>query len=402
MRLYEYEAKQLFSKMGIAVPNGLLVSGAAKATAAKKIASEVMVKAQVLSGKRSQSGGVLSVKADEAAAATKKLLGKVFGGETVRQVLIEKRLPAKAEYYAAITFDTTQRAPVVIVSKSGGVDIEEVKVKNPGAIVSQAVDIRRGLTSWEARLLLKKAGFDGRSSLKVSRVLLSLWNCFRDYDCRLAEINPLVETEDGEYVAADAKIILDEQALFRHADFEFPPREVLGRKQTAAELAAKEIDRNDHRGTAGSTYLDLGGDIAVIAAGGGGSLVCMDALLEFGGRPANFTEHSGNPPAEKLEKLTRIALSKKGLKGCWFVGGTANFTDIYETLRGFLEALRKIRPRPSYPIVIRRGGPRDKEAFAMLKEAAKKEGWKFTIFGSETPMTSTAKTIVDLAYGKKR
>ena len=167
---------------------------------------------------------------------------------------------------------------------------------------------------------------------------------------------------------------------------------------------AKEIDKNDHRGSAGSAYIELDGDIAIIAAGGGGSMVNMDALIALGGKPANYTEHSGNPPAEKLEKLTKIVLSKEGLNGCWFVGATANFTDIYETLAGFVDGLRSIKPKPAYPIVVRRGGPRFEEAFEMLKEVGKKEGFDFHIFGPETPMTSTAKIVVDLVnnYKKKK
>jgi succinyl-CoA synthetase beta subunit len=145
----------------------------------------------------------------------------------------------------------------------------------------------------------------------------------------------------------------------------------------------------------------LDGDIAVIAAGGGGSVVNMDALIASNGKPANYTEHSGNPPREKLQKLTKIVLAKPDLKGCWFVGGTANFTDIYETLMGFVEGLREVKPKPNYPIVIRRGGPRDKEAFAALKEIGEKEGFDFHIYGRETPMTATAKIMVELAYGKK-
>ena len=231
-----------------------------------------------------------------------------------------------------------------------------------------------------------------------------MWRVFQKHDARLVEINPLIETEDEEFFAADAKIILDDDADFRQTDTNFPPRDVLGKKPTKSELAAKEIDANDHRGSAGSTYIELDGNIAVIAAGGGGSLVNMDALMALGGKPANYTEHSGNPPREKLEKLSKIILSKKGLSGVWFVGATANFTDIYETLSGFVAALRSIKPKPKYPIVIRRGGPRYKEAFKMLEEVKKKEGFDFHIFGPETPMTSTARTIVDLAnkFRKKR
>lgn len=229
---------------------------------------------------------------------------------------------------------------------------------------------------------------------------VKLWEVFTKYDCELAEINPLVITKNGQVMALDAKVILDDDADFRR-EMKFPERNLFGRAPTEAEVEARKIDEGDHRGTAGSVYWDLDGDIAVLAAGGGGSVVNMDALIACGGKPANYTEHSGNPPREKLKRLTKIMLKKLGLKGLWIVGGTANFTDIFETLSGVVEGLREVSPKPTYPIVIRRGGPRDEEAFIMLREVAEKEGFDLYIYGRETPMTSTAKIMVDLAYGKE-
>ena len=243
------------------------------------------------------------------------------------------------------------------------------------------------------------AGYSGENvPTDLAEVAKKLWEVFIKYDLELAEINPLVISKDGKVYALDAKVILDDDADFRR-EIKFPERNLFGRAPTEREIEARKIDEGDHRGTAGSVYWDLDGDIAVLAAGGGGSIVNMDALIALAGKPADYTEHSGNPPREKLKKLTKILLSKPGLKGLWIVGGTANFTDIYETLMGVVEGLREIKPKPTYPIVIRRGGPRDKEAFEALAEIGKKEGWDFHIYGRETPMTSTAKIMVDLAYG---
>ncbi|RME31631.1 hypothetical protein D6789_02105, partial [Candidatus Woesearchaeota archaeon] len=164
-------------------------------------------------------------------------------------------------------------------------------------------------------------------------------------------------------------------------------------------LEARKIDYHDHRGVAGKTFVELDGDIAVLASGGGASLTCMDALIEAGGKPANYTEYSGNPSSEKVRRLTEITLSKPGLRGCFVVGGTANFTDIYETLKGFAEGLRNTKPKPAYPIVVRRAGPRDKEAFAMLAEL-EKEGFDITVLGEETPMTKAARIMVEKINGK--
>ena len=183
----------------------------------------------------------------------------------------------------------------------------------------------------------------------------------------IAEINPLFRTPSGEFIAGDAKVILDDE----------------------------KINPGERR------FIELDGDIAILASGGGASLLNIDALLRYGGKPANYTEYSGNPPADLVKALTQRVLGRPGLKGAWVIGGTANFTDIYETMRGFLEGLRQVKPKPMYPIVIRRDGPNQKKAFAMLRESAKKEGYDFHLFDSKTSMAESAKVIVRLAYSKK-
>ncbi|MEX0621748.1 MAG: ATP-grasp domain-containing protein [Candidatus Woykebacteria bacterium] len=400
MRLYEYEGKELFEKEEIPVPKGKLVSSVLDVDG---IELPAIAKAQTLSGKRGRDGLIVPCKNEtELKSAVKNLLSKKVAGQKIDKILIEKFLFEKSsEFYLAITYDTSSRGPVALVSKKGGVEIEEL-AKDRDTVKKITINPIIGLQPWMARQILSTAGFSGLHFLSLTKILLSLWKVFEKYDARLVEVNPLIETEDEEFYAADAKIILDDDADFRRGEVGFPPRDVLGRKLTESEMAAKGIDKNDHRGSAGSTYIELDGDIGVIAAGGGGSLVNMDALVALGGRPANYTEHSGNPPREKLKKLTELVLSKKGLNGCWFVGATANFTDIYETLEGFVEGLRNVKPKPTYPIVIRRGGPRYEEAFEMLRNVGKKEGFDFHIFGPETPMTSTAKTLVTLVNKYKK
>lgn len=400
MRLYEFEGLKLFRESNIPTPDAVVVSSVEQV---KDINLPAIVKAQVLSGGRGKSGLVKACRElGEVRKAVEDMLGKDVSGERVEKVLIEPYITNKEEeYYLGITYNTATKSPIVLISKKGGVDIEEL-AGDRKAVQSLPINPIHGLQPWQARQILSEAGFGRIHFLSLTKILIGMWDVFSKYDARLVEINPLIETEDEEVIAADAKVILDDEADYRHTNLELPPRNVLGKKPTKSELAATEIDKNDHRGSAGSTYIELNGDIAVIAAGGGGSLVNMDALMALGGKPANYTEHSGNPPKEKLEKLSKIVLSKRGLAGVWFVGATANFTDIYETLAGFVDALRSIKPKPTYPIVIRRGGPRYEEAFKMLEEVRKKEGFDFHIFGPETPMTSTAKTMVDLANKFKK
>ncbi len=392
MLLYEFEGKQLFKKCGILIPKSQLIESESQRVTVK---APLVLKAQTLSGNRAKGGGIVQVISDKALVTSlQKLFKSTINGEKVEKVLVEemvvRQLADEKEYYLSFSYSTETRGPVLTFG-GGGTGAEEKGAK------TYPVDI---LAHLRGELKLTSGShLGGVFPKELMDTTQKLWEVFTKYDCELAEINPLVVDKQGKVWALDSKVILDDDADFRREE-KFPERNLFGRAPTSAEIEARKIDEGDHRGTAGSVYWDLEGDIAVIAAGGGGSIVNMDALIALGGKPANYTEHSGNPPREKLKKLTKIVLSKPGLKGCWFVGGTANFTDIYETLMGFVEGLRELRPKPTYPMVIRRGGPRDKEAFEALKEIGKKEGFDFRLYGRETPMTSTAKIIVDLAYGK--
>ncbi len=399
MLLYEFEGKNLLKLQGINIPQSQLIeSSGTKMNLSSSvnysgsrinISVPLVLKAQVLSGKRADVGGIIVIKTPaELEKSIHELFAKTINNEQVTKVLIEEMVDYDKEYYVAFSYDTQTRSPILTISQSGGTGIEERKDQSN----NHPINLLKEFTAEVAQKYVPK---------ELAESVVKLWEVFTKYDCELVEINPLVVGKDGKVWALDAKVMLDDDADFRR-EIKFPERNLFGREPTESEIEARKIDEGDHRGTSGSVYWDLDGDIGVIAAGGGGSVVNMDALVACGGKPANYTEHSGNPPKDKLKRLTKLVLSKPGLKGCWFVGGTANFTDIYETLLGFVEGLREINPKPTYPIVIRRGGPNEKQAFEMLKEVGEKEGYDFHIFGRETPMTSTAKIMVDLAYGKEK
>lgn len=384
MKLYEFEGKYLFKLSGIKVPKSILIGDSVDLPK-----DYLVVKSQLLSGKRGKSGAVKICKSSkEVESSVKNLLGKKVNNEEIKKILLEEKLDIKKEYYLSITYDTRTRSPVVILSSHGGVDIEEFKEKNPDKVLIEPIDLTEEFTIQKAKALAKKA----KLPEKVGEVILNLFNCLTNFDCRIVEINPLVETKKGDLVASDAKVVLDDDGMFRH-DFKFPPRTASGKQLTKIEREARQIDKEDHRGSAGSTFIELDGDIAVLASGGGASITCIDALIGYGGRPANYVEYSGNPPKNKVKRLTEVTLSKPGIRGLWIVGGRANFTDIYDTFLGIAEALVDIEPK--YPIVVRRAGPRDKEAFEMMKNLAKKHGWNIQFYGDETPMTETAKIMID-------
>ena len=365
MILFEFEGKKLLKEAGVDVPKSQLITSESQKV---EISAPFFAKAQVLSGKRAEKGGITT-------SHPKRLLGQKIDGEVAKMVLVEERVEFESAYYLSLSYDGDHKGPVLSFSDSGGSGIEE-----KGAKVFP-IDV------------LTKSLVGASFPRQISKVLPKLMQLFFDKDLLLLEINPLVVTKKG-VVALDAKVKIDDSSLARHPELKFPPRLVSGRKPTKREVLAKKIDEKDHRGVAGSTYFDLKGDIAILASGGGGSLVAMDALFKAGGKPANYTEYSGNPPKEKVEKLTKIVLSKKGLNALFVVGAVANFTDIYETLSGFLEALYKVKPRPKYPIVIRRGGPRDKEAFNMLKKV---KDFDLHVFGDEISISEAAEKVAKLA-----
>jgi citryl-CoA synthetase large subunit len=258
-------------------------------------------------------------------------------------------------------------------------DIEEVSAEK---IVRAPLDIR---VSEVLSPLLPK-----------SDIFQKIWNCFLAEDTRQIEINPLIITTDGRYVAADAKIALDEDAFYRHEEWsQLEPRTMMGRLPTEREVAVKKIDEGEgyYRGTAGK-YIEMDGDIAILFSGGGASIANMDALIKAGLKPANYTEYSGNPPREKVRELAKIVLSKPGLRGLWIAGGVANFTNIAETFHGIVDALDEIKP--NYPIVIRRAGPFEEEGMRLMKSCAERNGLMMHFFGKETSMSDTAGILARL------
>lgn len=352
MKLREFEGKALFAKYGIPVPKGeVLDAPGAVSIPRAPFTFPVMVKAQVRTTDRKKAGGILPAdNADALRAALGALFGARIGGETVESVLVEERLDVAEEYYLSFSYDTARRGPVLAASPKGGSGVHDASLHGINAL--------DGLAEAEARQALGRAGFPEDDAAPVAEIAMKLWRLFNEEKAIVAEINPLLKTKRGAWYAGDAKV-----------DFG-------GRRP---------VERMD-------------GDIAVIASGGGASLLSMDALVLAGGRPANYAEYSGNPPREMVRALAEEVLSQKDIKACWVVGGTANFTDIYETMSGFADGLKQVVPKPSIPFVIRRGGPRQAEAFAMLKKFAEEEGFEFYFYGPETPMVRTARYVVDLAY----
>ena len=393
MKLYEFEGHEILSKVGITSPFFVVASDLSEVKAARRrLKFPIVAKVQVLSGGRGKAGGVKTVTTEKALNKfCREMFGSEFSGEKVRFIQLCEKVEIAKEFYISITYDTALRSPFLLYSHQGGVDIEELVRNNPEAVVRVEIDPLVGPTKRD----LENAGVPVDFAQR-------LWDAFWRWDCRLVEVNPVAALADGSYVAVDAKVILDDSGLVRHRDLAVIPKGAISATASKRELEAKKIDEEDYRGSAGSTFIELDGDIAILASGGGASLLVMDSVVAAGGKPANYTEYSGNPPREKVEKLTKIALSREGLSGCLVAGAVANFTDIFETLSGFLDGLRQIKPKPDYPIVIRRGGPRQKEAYEMLEKFAKREVFDIHLFGPETPISVACRKMVELAQKYKK
>ncbi|MBI5728230.1 MAG: hypothetical protein HY984_00575 [Candidatus Magasanikbacteria bacterium] len=395
MNLYEFEGKKLFEKHGIAAPRGVVVRRGDDGRAAYDALSvtEVVVKAQVLSGKRGKNNGIKFCSTAEATAeAVREIFSMNIRGQYVAAVRIEEKLDIVAEHYLSITYDTNARQPMLIYSREGGVDIEEVPESR---IQKIKLNLHPELRSREMQNEIIDSDIPYASEL---------WRCFLAEDCRVVEINPLVKTRDGRWIAADAKVALDDDAFFRHGSTnsppatdwsEFEPRTMMGRLPTEREIAVKKIDEGEkyYQGTAGK-YIEMAGDIAILFSGGGASIANMDALINAGLKPANYTEYSGNPPREKVYALAKIVLSKPGLRGLWIAGGVANFTNIAETFHGIVDALDEIKP--TYPIVIRRAGPNEEEGMRLVRECGERNGLRLKLFGKETSMSETAGVLAGM------
>ncbi len=381
MNLYEFEGKQLLAQYGFSTPKAQLFSYLPKPEEVS-FSGPYVLKAQILQGNRAAKGGILlASNFDQLRSKIKSLLHQQFDREVVESVLVEQQIKFEQEFFLSLTFSTDTRTPVLLFSNQGGSGIEQR-------------DDRLKIYP----LSISHPQFP---SLPIPQPKLhQLWQLFTQEDARLVEINPLVKTKSGNWLALDAKVVLDETAFFRHPHRKFKSRSLLHHQPTPREIKAKQVDQMDHRGSAGATYFDFGAGVGVLASGGGASIIVMDTLLANHLHPANYTEYSGNPTREKVKALTEVVLSHD-LNSLLVVGGNANFTDIYETLMGVMDAVLAQKPLPTFPIVIRRGGPRWQEAFEALEKLKQHHRLNLHLFGPDVPMTFAVSHLVKLLNQEK-
>lgn len=384
--LYEPDAKTLLIKNNLPLPTGAECFTVDQAVqAAEDLGYPAVLKAVVPSGKKQKMGGlVIAADRSEAEQAAQGLLGKAIGTFTAASVYVEEYQPTAREMFVSSFIDDAARAPALLASAGGGIDIEEKKAAGQ-TTTRLHLDPFLGLKRHQAVQVALELGLTGKVLRQATEVLLGLSRVYFKYDLKLLEINPLSLTEDDRIMVVGTLINADDDALGRHADFKGlreSNTDRFWRPPSELELQAIAADQSDpYRGTARYTEID-GGSIAFIGGGGGASLLLFDALRQHGLEPANYTELGGNPPEEKVYQLTKVVLSKPGLEGFFMGNPITSNTQVDVMARGMIRAFRDMNvDLDSFPVVIRIAGVNNDEAERVLNEA----GVSFLGLGSTLP-----------------
>ncbi|MBI3782821.1 MAG: acetate--CoA ligase family protein [Deltaproteobacteria bacterium] len=375
MRFYEFESKRLFGKYGIPLPKGSKV--AATPAEAKVVAAEingpVVLKSQVLSGGRMKAGGVLFAdNPDQAAEAAKKILALEINGHKPRGVLVEARAPIAQEYYVGVTWDGVARMPVMIFSDMGGIDIEEVAEKHPGHISKRHFSTLMPFSDFMAKELVAGVGLSGDHLNRLSRLAASLARIFQAHGLTLAEINPLARLDDGTFFCLDGHVDMEDDARDTQKgilkDLGIDPEEKRqARPPTSFEIKGAQVDAADPRGVAGNV-VEFDGDLGLVIGAGGGSLTLFDAIRKHGGKPANYCEIGGNPSVSKTCELTKLILSKPGVKKIAVMMNVVSNTRVDIVARGVIKGVIESGQKPSEKIAIFRiPGSWEQEGFKILE-----------------------------------
>lgn len=382
MKLHEYQSKDLLSKFGVPVPDGDVTSDPVEAKAiAEKLGGNVVVKAQVLMGGRGKAGGVkLFTNSDDAAAFTKELIGKKLvsyqnpAGMLVEKVLIARTVDIAKEFYLSVLLDRDEQKLVVMISAKGGMDIEEVAETDPDAIVKLHVDPAWGLSDYEIRAAVADAQIPAEARGQMVNMIKRLVKAYIDADADLIEINPCAWTPDGKLIAADAKVSIDENALYRHADYQ----------ATADDSAEDPIEAEASR--RGIAYVRLGGDIGIIGNGAGLVMCSLDEVNAAGGKPANFLDVGGGAQAERVKSCVDLIMMDPNIKGL-LINIFGGITRGDQVAKGILAAFDELNV--NIPVVARVEGTAAEEARELLA------GSKIV---PATTMQEAAAKIVELAY----
>ena len=371
-RLHEYQGKQLLKQFQIPVPKGGVARSPQEAREiAEEIGGEVMVKAQAWVTGRAGLGGIKKAsnpaQAEEAAS---HMLGMRVKNFRVDEVLVEQRVEIAREFYAGVIIDDAAQQPLIMFSSVGGTGIEEIAQEHPDRVARMHVDIGTGLLDFQARDLVRRTGIGGKLQLDLGSLLVKLFELASTYDARAAEINPLVQLTDGSLLAADCRVTVDDYGVFRHKDLGIGIAREYDRPPTALEKIAYDVEAHDYRGTFYFIQMAEGfekgeGYVGFHGAGGGGSMMSMDAVMRQGYKLATFVDTSGNPPASKVYRAARIVLASGPVDGYFGSGSGVASQEQFHSARGFVKAF--LEEQIDVPVVIRLGGNSEDKAVEILE-----------------------------------
>lgn len=356
MKLHEYQSKQIFSKYGIPIPKGRVAATAGEARhIAEELGGRVVIKSQVLVGGRGKAGGIKVAKDPaEAEQFATQILSMEIKGLPVRKVLVDEAAAIEQEIYLGITNDRAAKQPVIMASAAGGVEIEEVAKTNPEKIIKLHINPLLGIKDYQTRDVAAGIDLPREYWKSFGEILKGLWQVYDDNDATLAEINPLIIGKDKRLVALDGKMLIDDNALFRHPN--------LSEMRDTDEDAPSEVEARKY----GLTFIKLDGNIGCMVNGAGLAMASMDILKFFGGDPANFLDIGGGAGADKVAAAMRIILSDPNVKAILFniFGG---ITRCDEVAKGILAAIAEVKPK--VPMVVRLVGTNAEEGRALLANA---------------------------------
>ncbi|MEM7350021.1 MAG: ADP-forming succinate--CoA ligase subunit beta [Acidobacteriota bacterium] len=388
MKIHEYQAKEILRRYGVPTPKGRVTDDASDARAiSDELGGRCVVKAQIHAGGRGKGGGVkLAGSSDEAADLAGSILGMQLvtpqtgaEGQTVRKILIEEAVDIAHEIYLAITLDREAERPLIMASRAGGMNIEEVAEENPEAIIRQHFDPHLGLLPFEARAVAAGLELEGKTARQAQKLIANLARAFLDTDASLAEINPLLITGSGDVLALDAKMNFDSNALFRHKD--------IVEMRDLEEENPLEVEA----GKFGLNYIKLDGNIACMVNGAGLAMATMDIIKLYGGEPANFLDVGGSASQEAVKNAFRILVSDPSVEAVLIniFGGIARTDRIAAGVVGALEELGGV----DLPVVVRLEGTNVERGREILQEA----DFDFIVAGQ---MADAAEKAVAAAAGK--
>lgn len=359
MKLHEYQSKELLSRYGVPVPDGEVTNDYSEAKAiAEQLGGKVVVKAQVLMGGRGKAGGVkLFENSSDAANFVQELIGKRLvsiqnpTGMVVDKVLIAKTVDIAQEYYVAVLLDRNTQKNIVMLSKEGGMEIEQVAEENPDAIVKIAIDPAWGISDFELRDAVKRANLPKEAQGQMIAMIKKLVKAYIESDAEMIEINPCALTPEGMLIAADAKVSIDDNAMFRHKEY----------VATSAESAEDPIEAEAAK--RGIAYVRLGGEIGIIGNGAGLVMQSLDEVNAAGGKPANFLDVGGGAQAERVKSCVELVMMDPNVKGL-LINIFGGITRVDEVAKGILQAFTELNLK--IPVVARVEGTAAEEGRALL------------------------------------